>query len=291
MKKYSKAPLPFQGQKRNFIKLFNEQIKKLCGDGSGWTIVDVFGGSGLLSHNAKYTCRNARVIYNDYDNYSNRLANISKTEEIRKDLLSLVIDSQKGVKIKSKTKEKIIQYLNSKQENLDYSTLSNYLLFSGGIATSISDFESRSLYNRVTVTPLNCDGYLAGVETTHLSFIELMQKKFTGKSLYLLDPPYINTQQGYHKDTYFGLLDQVKLFELMKPPFIYFTSDKSEIVEMVNNDNCTFSDIFSECEIFETKNQVTGASSYKDFLILKKSYGYCWEGDYASITQSIQSSS
>ncbi|OCG66593.1 hypothetical protein A9G41_12300 [Gilliamella sp. Nev5-1] len=162
MKKYSKAPLPFQGQKRNFIKLFNEQIKKLCGDGSGWTIVDVFGGSGLLSHNAKYTCRNARVIYNDYDNYSNRLANISKTEEIRKDLLSLVT-GYKG-KIKENTKEKIIQYLNSKKGCLDYSTLSSYLLFSNSIATGVSDFEGASLYNRVTVTPLNCDGYLDGVE-------------------------------------------------------------------------------------------------------------------------------
>ncbi|WP_085165753.1 DNA adenine methylase [Gilliamella bombi] len=271
MKKYNKAPLPFQGQKRNFIKLFNEQIKKLCGDGSGWTIVDVFGGSGLLSHNAKYTCRNARVIYNDYDNYSHRLANISKTEGIRKDLLSLVAVYKKKEKIQADTKEKIIEYLNSKNNCIDCFTLSSYLLFSGGTITDLSDFDSRALYNRVAVTPLNCSGYLDGVEITHLSFDKLMQQKLTGKVLYLLDPPYINTQQGYRKDTYFGLLDQLKLFGLMKPPFMYFTSDKSEIVEMVNNANFTFSDIFNGCEIFETKNQVGKKASYKDFLILKKS--------------------
>ncbi|MCO6546880.1 MAG: DNA adenine methylase [Gilliamella sp.] len=271
MKKYNKAPLSFQGQKRNFIKLFNEQIKKLCGDGSGWTIVDVFGGSGLLSHNAKYTCRNARVIYNDYDNYSNRLANISKTEEIRKDLLSLVTEYKQKERIKENTKEKIIEYLKSKADSLDYITISGYLLFSGNTATSLKNFESSALYNRVTVTPLNCDDYLAGVEVTHLSFEKLMQKEFTGNVLYLLDPPYINTQQGYHKDAYFGLLDQMKLFGLMKAPFIYFTSDKSEIVDVVNNCNYAFNGIFNECEILETKNQVSRTSSYKDFLILKKS--------------------
>lgn len=270
MKKYNKAPLPFQGQKRNFIKLFNEQIKKLCGDGSGWTIVDVFGGSGLLSHNAKYACRNARVIYNDYDNYTERLANIGKTEEIRKDLLSLVSGYKIKEKIEGNTKLRIINCLYSQKTYLDFVSLTSYLTFSGAnVAHSMADLERSSLYNRVTVTPLNCDGYLEGVETTHLSFIELMQTEFTGNVLYLLDPPYINTRQGYRKGTYFGLLDQLKLFELMKPPFMYFTSDKSEIVEMVNNDNCTFSDIFNGCEIFETKNQVARLSSYKDFLIIR----------------------
>jgi adenine-specific DNA methylase len=31
--------------------------------------VDLFGGSGLLSHIAKYEKSDATVVYNDYDNY------------------------------------------------------------------------------------------------------------------------------------------------------------------------------------------------------------------------------
>ncbi len=67
---YTQAPLPFIGQKRNFIKQFisilNDNIKT---DGEGWTIVDVFGGSGLLAHVSKNIKPEARVIYNDYDRY------------------------------------------------------------------------------------------------------------------------------------------------------------------------------------------------------------------------------
>ena len=46
---FKQAPLPFVGQKRNFLNHFkailNEQIP---GDGEGWTIVDTFGGSSLF---------------------------------------------------------------------------------------------------------------------------------------------------------------------------------------------------------------------------------------------------
>lgn len=270
MKKYNKAPLSFQGQKRNFIRLFNEQIKKICGDGDDWTIVDVFGGSGLLSHNAKHTCRKARVIYNDYDNYSERLKNIDELESIRKDLLFFVKEYANNEKLKDVTKTKIIEYLKEKGNSVDYVSISSYLLFSGRIATNINELENATLYNRITVTALNADDYLKDVEVVKKRFTELMQDKFNGKVLYLLDPPYINTQQGYHKDTYFGLLDQIKLFDLMKPPFIYFTSGKSEITDLVNASNCTFSNIFAECEIFETKSQVNKHFSYKDIMILKQ---------------------
>ncbi|MFN3564223.1 MAG: hypothetical protein ACK4V8_07230, partial [Moraxella osloensis] len=62
---YSKAPLSFIGQKRNFIKAFRHIINANIIDyGEGWTVVDVFGGSGLLAHNAKYLLPKATVIYN-----------------------------------------------------------------------------------------------------------------------------------------------------------------------------------------------------------------------------------
>ena len=79
---YNSAPLPFQGQKRNFIKQFRELIKDEFRAHRNGIFIDAFGGSGLLSHNIKQIYPNARVIYNDYDNYSERLANIEATNEI-----------------------------------------------------------------------------------------------------------------------------------------------------------------------------------------------------------------
>lgn len=54
LKSYKHAPLPFVGQKRNFLKHFESVLRQnIADDGNGWTIVDAFGGSGLLAHTAK----------------------------------------------------------------------------------------------------------------------------------------------------------------------------------------------------------------------------------------------
>ena len=269
MKKYNKAPLPFQGQKRNYLKIFNRELQKLCGDGTGWTIVDVFGGSGLISHNAKYTCPNARVIYNDYDNYTERLSKINETEQLRQDLWELIGDIGKYTPIKNDIKIRVIELLKN-SEYIDYITLSSYLLFAGNYVHSIDELETRQFYNRLSKSPINADGYLEGVETIHKCFTELMNDEFDGNVLYLLDPPYINTNQGYRRDknNYFGLLSQLTLFELMKPPFFYFSSNKSEVVDFAETKN-KYSHLFNNCETFMTKNTVSGRSAYFDILITK----------------------
>ncbi|MCT6875594.1 hypothetical protein [Frischella perrara] len=269
MKKYNKAPLPFQGQKRNFLKIFNRELEKLCGDGDGWIIIDVFGGSGLLAHNAKYTCRKARVLFNDYDNYTERLLNINKTDQLRRRLRKITGNKKRCSPLNIETKNQVINYLKN-CEYIDYMTLSGYLLFSGNYFSSIDELESHKLYDRVSKYPPNADGYLSGVETVHKSFTEILSDDFKGKVLYLLDPPYINTMQGYHRDksSYFGLLSQLALFELMKPPFFYFTSNRSEIMDFVENPS-VYSHVFENCEIFTTTNSPNGRSTYLDILIKK----------------------
>ena len=49
----------------------------------------MFGGSGLLAHTAKRAKPKARVIYNDYDNYSERLANIDSTNALRREMIEI----------------------------------------------------------------------------------------------------------------------------------------------------------------------------------------------------------
>ena len=64
-KLYLSAPLPFVGQKRMFAKEF---IKVLEQFPDGTTFVDLFGGSGLLSHITKHFKPHSKVVYNDFDN-------------------------------------------------------------------------------------------------------------------------------------------------------------------------------------------------------------------------------
>ena len=56
-KTYNQAPLPFVGQKRMFVNEFRRALKDFSGK---TTFIDLFGGSGLLSHVAKRTRPDAR---------------------------------------------------------------------------------------------------------------------------------------------------------------------------------------------------------------------------------------
>ena len=60
MKKFVNAPLPFQGQKRRFIRQLEEMAN---GQAEGAVFVDLFGGSGLVSHTIKRARPDCRVIY------------------------------------------------------------------------------------------------------------------------------------------------------------------------------------------------------------------------------------
>ncbi|MDA5609399.1 hypothetical protein NM939_13195, partial [Pasteurella multocida] len=132
-KQFKQAPLPFVGQKRMFIKHFehilNENIK---GDGKDWTIIDVFGGSGLLSHTAKRVKPKARVIYNDFDRYVERLNHITETNQLREILYHSVSEIiPKNKLISKQAKEEIINKIKAFNGYKDVNCLSSWLLFSG----------------------------------------------------------------------------------------------------------------------------------------------------------------
>lgn len=67
---YNTAPLPFMGQKRRFVNQFREALREFS---TATTFVDLFGGSGLLSHITARERPDARVIYNDFDDYHLRI--------------------------------------------------------------------------------------------------------------------------------------------------------------------------------------------------------------------------
>lgn len=107
-KYYQSAPLPFMGQKRMYIKDFKEVLKQFPDDA---VYVDLFGGSGLLSHITKREKPNATVIYNDFDNYRQRLDNIGRTNAVLEKIREIVKDEPRKEKLSSECRMKILQLL------------------------------------------------------------------------------------------------------------------------------------------------------------------------------------
>lgn len=96
IKRFSSSPLPFRGSKRYYVRRFREVLAQTQDID---TVVDLFGGSGLLSRVAKDTLPNCRVIYNDFDHYDTRLANAANTNALLRSiapLLANVPDNKKS---------------------------------------------------------------------------------------------------------------------------------------------------------------------------------------------------
>ncbi|MBR1644193.1 MAG: hypothetical protein IJ684_02335 [Bacteroidales bacterium] len=56
----------------------------------GTVFVDLFGGSGFVSHTIKQARPDCRVVYNDFDHYSERLDHIGRTNEMLRALRPIV---------------------------------------------------------------------------------------------------------------------------------------------------------------------------------------------------------
>jgi adenine-specific DNA methylase len=272
MKNYSTAPLPFVGQKRNFIKVFKTELFK---KEPPKIYVDLFGGSGLLSRVAKDTHPTSKVIYNDYDNYRRRLKSIKTTNAILKDLRPLVAHIQRKTKIDSATKEKIIERISKEKGFVDYITISASLLFSMKYVLSLEELKRETFYNRVRITPIpSAEDYLKDLEVVSLDYKQLfkMYKDCKGV-IFLIDPPYLSTDcSTYASDNYWKLKDYLDVLKLLNNQnYFYFTSNKSSIIELCEwiGDNTGAVNPFDKAEIkthFTTMNQ---SSSYTDIMLFK----------------------
>lgn len=269
---YKKAPLPFVGQKRYFQKHFIEVLEKnVEGDGEGWTIVDVFGGSGLLAHTAKRIKPKARVIYNDFDGYTERLKGIPDTNRLREILHEVVGHHNKDHKLSDKENNKVRETIKNFDGYKDLTCLNNWFIFVGRNADNIEGFYCHVYNKRLTSKNYEpADEYLEGLEITHLSYEELIPM-FSGKEkcLLVLDPPYINTNQSHYRKP-FGVVDFLKMMNLVDKPFVLFSSDKSEIIEYLEYVTTEKIGNYQNFEGFKYKTIETTFnkdSTYKDNMV------------------------
>ncbi len=268
---YTTAPLPFVGQKRMFAAQF---IKILPHFENKTIFVDLFGGSGLLSHIAKRERPDATVIYNDYDNYRDRLRNTPRTNQLLADLRKIVGNWEDKAKITGDTREAIIDRIEREDAEgyVDYITLSASILFSAKTATSLAELKKQGFYNRIRQSDYTTDGYLDGLEVVSCDYKELF-KRFKGipKVVFLVDPPYLHTEVGSYKMSW-KLADYLDVLTVLKDSaYIYFTSNKSDIIELCEwiGENKVTANPFQDASKVEFRASVNYNARYTDIMLYR----------------------
>ncbi len=230
---YMSAPLPFPGQKRRFAGGYREFLDSVKGAS---VFVDLFGGSGLLSHITKRERPDALVVYNDFDNYRQRLGHIPRTNSLLRRIRGMVADVPRNGIIPGGIRHGILGLLEAEEAAegfVDYITLSSSLLFPGNNATTLDGLRRHSFYNRLRRTDYDASGYLDGLEITSCDYRELFGRyKDREDVVFIVDPPYLSTDVGTYRMCW-RLPDYLDVLKVLSGHnFVYFTSGKSGIMEL-----------------------------------------------------------
>ena len=271
-KQYLSAPLPFQGQKRMFAK---EYIKVLEQFPDGTTFVDLFGGSGLLSHIAKCQKPHSKVVYNDFDGYRLRLEHIPQTNELLAELRKIV-DVPRYKPITGDAREKVFECLHKYQERygyLDFITISTSIMFSMKYCLSIEEMHKETLYNTIRKTDYSlCSDYLDGLTIVSADYKQVFnQYKNTPGVVFLVDPPYLSTDVGTYNMCW-RLADYLDVLTVLTGhSFVYFTSNKSSILELCDwiGRNKHIGNPFEMCNKVEFNAHMNYNSTYTDMMLYK----------------------
>ena len=255
-----------------FASEFKKILKQYPDDA---TYVDLFGGSGLLSHIAKREKPDAKVVYNDFDDYRQRLANVPRTNALLADLRKLAEGCGRYKLLPKDVREAVLNRLEREETTgfVDYITLSASLLFSMKYCTSLAGLRKESLYNNIKKADYPpCDDYLQGLEIVSCDYRELFERyKDAPGVVFLVDPPYLSTEVGTYRMRW-GLSDYLDVLTVLADAaFIYFTSDKSSIIELCDwmGRHPDMGNPFKDARKAEFNARVNYGASYTDIMLYK----------------------
>ena len=272
---YKSAPLPFVGQKRMFVREFIKILGQFPAD---TVFVDLFGGSGLLSHIAKRTKPESTVVYNDFDNYRSRLQHIPQTNRLIADLRSIVADKvPRNKPITGELRERIFARIEQEERAVgyvDFITLSSSIMFSMKYRLSVAEMRKEVLYNSIRKNDYPpCSDYLDGLEITSCDYKELFNRyKDTPGVVFLVDPPYLSTEVGTY-NMYWKMSDYLDVLNVLTGhSFVYFTSNKSSILELCEwlGLNRSIGNPFENAAKIEFNAHMNYNASYTDMMLFKK---------------------
>ena len=268
---YLSAPLPFVGQKRMFAKHFIEVVRQYP---AGTVFVDLFGGSGLLSHITKHIHPASRVIYNDFDNYRRRIEEIPRTNALLVRIRPFASRFPRHKPVTGEAREEIFRLLEQEEREtgyLDFITLSSSLMFSMKYKMSIPEMRRETLYNNVRKTGYaECPDYLAGLEIESCDYRELFERfRNMPGVVFLVDPPYLSTEVGTYRMSW-RLADYLDVLSVLSGhDFVYFTSDKSSLVELCEwmGRNPSLGNPFERCRRREFDATMNYNARYTDIML------------------------
>lgn len=171
---WSTAPIPFTGQKRHFLKQLREAITPIVQPDT--IIIDLFGGSGLMAHNAKRWFPNNRVIWNDYDGYADRLARTDETNKALQAMREATLPYRKeqSIPVDSEAGKQLCEILRALPADADFRTLANNINFSGSQQTTAEGIIKEKFWKRIRKADLPdsaaCADYLDGLTIIHDDF-------------------------------------------------------------------------------------------------------------------------
>lgn len=268
---FKSAPLPFMGQKRKFLKQFIPALEQYSPTA---TYIDLFGGSGLLSHTVKANYPDANVIYNDFDNYRERLDNIDKTNILLSELREILSDCLPEKKITGSHRNRVLKLIKETQNSgyIDFITLSSNLLFSMKYVLNYAQLEKETLYNCIRKSDYVATGYLDGIYVVSKCYKDLYnQYKDDRNVVFLVDPPYLSTETGTYK-SFWKLRDYLDVLNVLEgTKYFYFTSNKSSIIELCEwiETKTPMSNPFNGAYTQTMNATVNYSSSYTDIMIYK----------------------
>lgn len=273
-KNFNQSPLPFQGQKRRFQAPFKEALKEFKG---ATVFVDLFGGSGLLSQWCKEVNPEATVVYNDFDNYSRRVANIERTNALLDNIRILVKDCAPDKVIVKPIKELILKAVKSEETKtgyVDYITLSSSLLFSMKYVTNYEQLTKETFYNCVRKNDYEpSEDYLKGVDIVCVDYRVLFDKwKHHNNVVFLIDPPYLSTDCSTYSN-YWKLANYLDVLQCLKGTnYFYFTSNKSSILELTEwlEKNLGGDNPFSGAKRVDMNARMNHNAGYTDIMLYKR---------------------
>lgn len=259
----TKPPIPFQGNKKLWKNKFINIIKEM---GEYDIYVDLFGGSGILSHWVKHIFPSSTVIYNDFDKYEDRCKQIKETNEI----LTRCREVCKGLKKKQPIDEertKEIKKIFKEYSNPDLLTLKTQLHYTKRIDKnfkSVDDFFKEKLYNNLNENEYKETGtYFEGLKIYSKDWHELFEEIIKGnqgknkKILFIMDPPYLYTDKSQYKNNYWLLNDSLKLFEIIAGyDSLLFSSDVSGFKELIDATNKYFKTNINYKYIYNRMNKI-----------------------------------
>ena len=180
----------------------------------------------------------------------------------------------KGEQIPQEQRVCILEEIRKEEETgfVDYITLSASLLFSSRYVRSFDELGKENLYNSIKQTDYVAVGYLDGVEIVKADYRELFaQYKDTENVVFLVDPPYLSTDTKTYK-CYWKLADYLDVLKVLEGhAYIYFTSNKSQIIELIDWFTRTQFDTnpFAGAQRREINVTINKQAKYTDIMMFK----------------------